>query len=67
MVAEQVITEGGTDRRNRLCRCSNCGIEAVCRPDFDFYSTEEDDKGPLLCESCLYSYMRRIEERGKKR
>lgn len=47
------ITHGGPDRGYKLCRCSDCGVEAVCTPMCDFYTLPGNDTGPLLCETCV--------------
>lgn len=49
------ITHGGTDRGYKLCKCAKCGVEAECKPSFDFYTPPEDDKGPLRCYGCSWS------------
>lgn len=41
----------GEDRRYKLCRCSKCGIEAVCTPTMDFYAKKVGDS--LECENCF--------------
>lgn len=51
-----VITHGGTDRGYKLCRCHKCGVESVCTPSNDFYTTESVDE-PLKCEACLREYI----------
>lgn len=47
------ITHGGTDARYKLCRCSVCGLEAICEPMCDFYTRPGDPSGPLFCEVCI--------------
>ena len=47
------ITHGGSDARYKLCRCSVCGLEAVCEPLCDFYTRPDDPTGPLFCEVCI--------------
>lgn len=37
----------------QLCRCSNCGLVQRCTPTFDFYTTDDERIGPLVCEPCL--------------
>lgn len=34
------------------CRCSVCGVERLCTPDFDFYATQDDS--PLICHDCFF-------------
>jgi hypothetical protein len=51
-----VITHGGSDRGYKLCRCCDCGEESICTPDNDFYTTANDDNGPLKCERCFAKY-----------
>ena len=51
---EPVVTHGGASYAWRLCRCSECGVERHCTPDFDFYVREgQPEDGPLVCEPCL--------------
>ena len=49
----RTITHGGTDARYKLCRCSVCGLEAICEPMCDFYTRTGDPSGPLFCEVCI--------------
>lgn len=49
----EVITQGGLDRRFKVCRCSRCSLEARCTPSFDFFTRTADETGPLFCEECL--------------
>ena len=49
----EIVTHGGSDRGNRLCRCSACGFESLCTPFCDFYTRPDDPEGPLLCENCV--------------
>ena len=37
----------------KLCKCSQCGVEATCSPEFDFYTKFKDPQGPLFCYPCL--------------
>lgn len=51
---DQPITHGGTDRGYKLCKCSECGVVAICNPRFDFYTrTQAGDNSPLVCERCI--------------
>ena len=55
--AEQSVIEKevpGEDRRYKICKCSRCGVIAVCTPGFDFYTTPSSD-GWLRCETCMRS------------
>jgi hypothetical protein len=45
-----VNTHRNGDIRWKLCRCSECGVEAICTPESDFYAEEGE---PLLCERCM--------------
>lgn len=47
-----LITHEGSDRGGKKCLCSRCGLIAVCRPEFDFYSV--DVSGALVCSRCLF-------------
>jgi late competence protein required for DNA uptake (superfamily II DNA/RNA helicase) len=47
------ITHGGTDRGDKLCRCSRCGRESRCTMFDDYYTLHGDDNGPLYCERCI--------------
>ncbi len=40
------------DRRDQWCKCGTCGVVSICRPDFDFY-TSEKNPGWLECHPCL--------------
>lgn len=55
------ITHGGMDRGYKLCRCDDCGEESICTPENDFYTTENNDNGPLKCERCFGRYMHNYE------
>lgn len=50
----QVITHASanpSDRKNKMCRCSVCGREAIATIASDYYATAEGD--PLKCEPCM--------------
>ncbi len=47
-----IITNGGTDRRLKICRCSQCGIVRKCEPHFDFYAKQETSEHLLRCQRC---------------
>lgn len=51
-----MITHDTKDRAYKLCKCQRCGTEAVCLPNFDFY-TKTNDKSPkpLYCGPCFYA------------
>lgn len=51
--AAHPITHGGPLRVGLVCRCSHCGLTAVCGAERDFYTTT-DPIGPLYCESCMW-------------
>lgn len=51
------ITHGGTDAKNKPCRCYKCKEVSVCTPFNDFYTLGEDDLGPLYCEACFNVYV----------
>jgi hypothetical protein len=59
IMAEEIITCGGTDRGYMLCNCNECGIVARCTPAFDFYTMDNDGMGPLFCETCFGKAIRR--------
>lgn len=40
--------DGGTTA-GRMCKCSRCGVERRCTPDFDFYGEVGQ---PLVCQTC---------------
>lgn len=55
-----VITHGGPARGFKMCRCAGCKVEAICTPQFDFYTLKErdgDGTGPLYCYPCLCEAM----------
>lgn len=37
--------------RHRACKCSDCGLVAVCTPSEDFFLSTRD--GRLRCERCF--------------
>lgn len=40
--------------RYKLCKCSECGIETICEPYFDFYvRPKNEETGLLTCENCI--------------
>lgn len=46
--------DGFSDNRYQMCKCSECGTEARCTPDFDFYVRLENQESKLLtCEICI--------------
>lgn len=48
------LTHGGTDRRGRWCKCSECGRVEMCCVAFDFYiRPSRTFDAPLTCEQCL--------------
>lgn len=47
------ITHGGSDRGYKMCKCRRCEIVTKCTPRFDFYTTDDEGNGPLICERCL--------------
>lgn len=52
------ITHGGTEYGGKLCKCNECGIEEICTPFSDFYTTcETGPSGPLLCEGCFMAWV----------
>ncbi len=66
------IEFSGPDRRGKACRCVRCGIVAICRPDFDFYTYQAFANAsdflalkpmptPLYCEIC---YRNKLHEEG---
>lgn len=61
------ITHGGVDRGYKLCQCHECKVVAECTPLFDFYTTDEEDSGPLICERCLMGFMVRKDQEKRAR
>ncbi len=52
------------DRRHQICRCADCGREAECRPDCDFFDGKKVTGDTFLrCQSCwdeaLLAYSKR--------
>lgn len=69
-----IVDTSGVDRRGKPCRCCHCGIVAICKPDFDFYTYEvfadvsdflsqRPLATPLYCERC---YRANLESEGVK-
>ncbi len=56
---EEVVTKKGTDRRYRLCLCSECDEVQRCIPENDFY--EDDEGDALVCSGC---FRKALEARG---
>jgi len=48
-----IITKGGTDRRQQLCRCSRCQEVGVCTPHTDYYEVPDDPTNGIYCEGCF--------------
>lgn len=45
-----VVTHNTGTRAGQTCRCSRCGVERQCTPDFDFYG---ELGAPLICQTCM--------------
>lgn len=60
MTEQTPITNGGSNRRYKQCKCGQCGTVRECVPNFDFYTLEGDDDGLLQCENCFRDHMRNI-------
>lgn len=44
----------GVDGRGKICRCFQCGTEAVPTPVHDYFTLAKDGDGaPLYCERCF--------------
>lgn len=52
------ITHDTGNQGWKLCKCSECGCEEVCTPNFDFYVRTEATGGRLTCERCIMSPFR---------
>lgn len=49
----EAITHGSGNNGWKLCKCSECGVESVCTPSFDFYVRTGDESEALVCERCF--------------
>jgi hypothetical protein len=49
----------GYERREKWCKCGNCGYLAVCLPNNDFYEGLLPNK-QLYCGGCMWTLMSRM-------
>lgn len=57
---DNIITNGGTNRGYKLCKCCKCGKIEKCTMSRDFYTLGDDDTGPLHCEDCFKNHVKKV-------